>query len=120
MKGDAGVLVFEPDLLFSSKIEGLTRRLGVEVSIVTDIGELVSGFTGNPPRLIILNLDGLEGRLVSLKDFLTRKSCVSVGYYSHKNRRLREEAEESGIAVIMSRGDFVSKLQDILVEALGG
>lgn len=117
MKGDRRVLVFEPDLLFSSKIESLSGTLGLPVSTVTDFGELVRGLTGNPPQLIVLNLDALESKLASLRDAFAGKSYMSVGYYSHMNKGLAEEAERSRISTVMSRGEFVSKLQKILAEA---
>lgn len=112
------VLVFEPDLLFSSKIESEGGRLGAHVSVVTDFDRLVQELTGNLPRLIVLNLDALEGKLVSLKGVVSGKHCISLGYGSHTNRRLAEEARQSGISVVMSRGEFVNRIQDILANAL--
>lgn len=117
---NAAVLAFEPDLIFSSKIDSLTRKTGIPLTLVTDFSVLVRELTGNIPRLLLVNLDALEGKLASLKDVLSGKSCVSVGYYSHMNRGLAEEAKQSGISVVVSRGEFVTRFQNLLALALRG
>jgi hypothetical protein len=115
---NAAVLAFEPDLMFSSKIDSLTRKTGIPLTPVTDFSVPVQELTGNMPRLLLLNLDALEGKLASLKDVMSGKTCVSVGYYSHMNRGLAEEAKQSGISVVVSRGEFVSRFQNVLAKAL--
>ena len=115
---NAAVLAFEPDLIFSSKIDSLTRKTGIPLTLVTDFSVLVQELTGNMPRLLLLNLDALEGKLASLKDVMSGKTCVSVGYYFHMNRGLAEEAKQSGISVVVSRGEFVTRFQNVLAQAL--
>jgi hypothetical protein len=92
----AGVVVYEPDLFFSSKIQSLVKGLAVPASVVTDINELKRKLAENSPRLIILNLDALEGSLASLEGVFTDKPGLLIGYYSHTNRKLAEEAKKSG------------------------
>jgi len=118
MTENVNVLVFEPDLIFSSKIDSLTRKMGVTLTVVTDFGALGKELTGKKPRLLVLDLDALEGELASLKDILIGKTCMSVGYYSHMKRRLAEEAKQSGVGVVVSRGEFVSSMQDMFARAL--
>jgi hypothetical protein len=72
------------------------------------------------PRLLLLNLDPLEGNIASLKGVLSSKTCVSVGYYCNMNRGLAEEAKQSAISVVISRGEFVSRFQNLLAQALRG
>ena len=117
---NAAVLAFEPDLIFSSKIDSLTGKTGIPLTLVTDFSVLVQELTGNMPRLLLLNLDALEGKLASLKDVMSGKTCVSVGYYSHMNRGLAEEAKQSGISVVVTRGEFVTRFQNVLAQALRG
>ena len=118
MTENADVLAFEPDLIFSSKIDSLTRKMGVPLTVVTDLVALGKELTGKRPRLLVLDLDALEGKLASLKEVLTGKTWVSVGYYSHMNRPLAEEAKQSGVGVVVSRGEFVSSMQNIFARAL--
>jgi hypothetical protein len=114
------VLAFEPDLIFSSRIDSLARKTGIPLTLVTDFSVIVQELTGNMPRLLLLNLDALEGKLASLKDVLSGKTCVSVGYYSHMHRGFAEEAKQSGISVVISRGEFVSRFQNVLAQASCG
>jgi hypothetical protein len=114
------VLVFEPDLLFSSKIDGSIRKMGARVRVITDDALLLQDLRKDTPKLLILNLDALEGKLGTLWDVLSGKPCVSVGYYSHTNTRLGEEANHAGIGVVMSRAAFVNRIQEILARVLRG
>jgi hypothetical protein len=114
MTANIDILAFEPDLLFFSKIDGSIRKMGARVRVITDAAVLLQDLTKDTPKLLILNLDALEGKLDMLRDVLSGKPCVSVGYYSHTNTRLGEEADRAGISVGMSRGAFVNRIQEIL------
>jgi hypothetical protein len=120
MMATHNVLAFGPDLLFSSKIEGSIRKMGARVRVITDRAVLLQDLTKDTPKLLILNLDALEGKLDTLLDVLSGKPCVSVGYYSHTNTRLVEEANHAAIGVVMSRGAFVNRIQEILARVLRG
>jgi hypothetical protein len=120
MKSTPSIVVFEPDLLFSSRIEGQARRIGADLKFVTDYEGLLRQLRENVPELLIVNLDILETKLVQLQDILGGKSCKSVGYYSHMNVRLGEEAKQCRIGLVMSRGAFVAKLKEVLSQASRG
>jgi hypothetical protein len=120
MTANIDILAFEPDLLFSSKIDGSITKMGARVRVITDHAVLLQDLTKDTPKLLILNLDALEGKLATLRDVLSGKQCVSVGYYSHTNTRLAEEANHAGIGVIMSRAAFVNRIQEILARVLRG
>jgi hypothetical protein len=117
MKSTPSIVVFEPDLLFSSRIEGQARRLGTDVRLATDYEGLLRQLRENVLELLIVNLDLLETRLDQLQDILGGKSCKSVGYYSHVNARVGEEAREFGIGLVMSRGAFVKKIKEVFAQA---
>lgn len=116
MKSTPSIVVFEPDLLFSSRIEGQARRIGADLKLATDYEGLLRQLRDNVPELLIVNLDLLESRLGQLQDILGGKSCKSVGYYSHMNARLAEEAKRFGIGLVMSRGVFVARMKELLAQ----
>lgn len=116
----SNVVVFEPDLLFSSRIEGQAAKTAVDVKVVTDYDELLRELTESVPRFLAIDLDALEGKLASLGDAIRGKSCVSVGYYSHVNTRLAEDAKRFGIDMIMTRSAFVNRIGEILVRVSRG
>ncbi len=120
MVEEAKILVFEPDLLFSSKLDSSIRKMGDQVMLVTDQANLLQELTRGMPKVLVLNLDAPDGKLDLLRDILGREPCSSVGYYSHTNTRLAEEAKRAGIGVILPRGAFVSRIREILAKALKG
>lgn len=120
MKSTPSIVVFEPDLLFSSRIEGQARQIGADLKLVTDYDGLLRQLRENVPDLLIVNLDLLETRLVQLQDILGGKSCKSVGYYSHVNARLGEEEKRFGIGLVMSRGAFVATMKEVFAQASRG
>jgi DNA-binding NarL/FixJ family response regulator len=118
--GGEGILAYEPDLLFYSKLDNSIRKMGREVVLVTDHAKLQEELTRGLPKVLVLNLDALEGKLELLRDLLNREPCASVGYYSHTNTRLAEEVKRAGIRVVLPRGAFMSKIQKILEKAVKG
>ena len=117
MLSTSSIVVFEPDLLFSSRIEGQARRIGADLKLITDYDGLLRQLRENVPELLIVNLDLLGTKLDQLQDILSGKSCKSVGYYSHVNVRLRKEAKRFGIGSVMSRGVFVAKMKELFAQA---
>ena len=119
-KSNSRIVVFEPDLLFSSRIESEATRLGADVEIVTDLARLLSNLTDSNPALLILNLDSLKNDITRLSDGVRVKSLACVGYYSHVNTQLAQEAKRAEIGMIMPRGVFVKRIREIIVQVLRG
>jgi hypothetical protein len=120
MAREADILVYEPDLLFFSRLDRSIRKIGGQLTLVTDQTKLFQELTRGMPKVLLLNLDALEGKLDSLRVVLSRGSCVSVGYYSHTNTRLAEEAKRVGLGILLPRGAFVTRIQEILAKAVEG
>src|SRR3972149_4689311 len=80
------IVLFEPDLLFSSKVEGAAKRLNVELRVITDLAELLRDFEGSASRVFVISLDALEGKLSALKNHMSGRPRV-IGYYSHVDRK---------------------------------
>jgi hypothetical protein len=108
------VLVFEPDLIFSSKIEAAAAKAGVEIVVTSRFEELLRQLKLFIPKSIVLNLDASTGELDALKDYIKLGTIEFVGYYSHVNVGLQEEARRLGIENVLSRGTFVSRLEGIM------
>lgn len=110
------MIAFEPDLLFSSKIEGAAAKNEIEVRVVSDSEELFRTLKETTPRVLLVNLDSWEGNLARLEELARKKSCKLVGYYSHVNTRLADQAKNVGFDTVISRGAFVSGLNQMLNE----
>jgi len=112
--------VFEPDLLFSSKVESVCAKLGVETRTLTTFQDLRASLSVEPPNVLVINLDSLDDELGSLKDLIQKKPLKTVGYYSHVNAKLAEEARKIGVDLVIPRGAFANKIQDTLSELMRG
>ena len=106
--------------MFSSRIEGAAARAGVDVRFVSNLHDIVEQVDGATPRKVILNLDAAQGKLGALEELLKDGSIRTVGYYSHVNEPLAEEAKRIGIGIVLSRGAFAARLSRILEELSSG
>jgi hypothetical protein len=106
------VVLFEPDLLFASKVEAAARKLNLRMKVV-DIDSLPDELKKVGPGRFIVSLDSLEGRLSMLKERVGGNSAV-IGYYSHVKGQLAEEAKRVGVEKVFSRGAFSARIEEIL------
>ena len=107
------VLVFDPDLLFSSRIEAACRKHGLQVKIATSLEELQLQLKESFPQALIANLDVLKN-LEKLPIMSLRGSCRLIGYYSHMDSDLAKDALDSGFEMVVPRRGFMDKLSNIL------
>lgn len=111
------LLAFEPDLIFSSKIESVSHKFGVAVKVMTSVDEILKELGDSRPTALTLNLDGLQGKLDVLAEI--RKSHFLIfAYYSHVNTALAEEAKRLRIGAVLTRGAFVSQFPEMLRKVL--
>lgn len=114
------LIAVEPDLLFSSQIESVCSKLGIEIKILTTIQDLQASLSREAPKALLLDLDSLAGDLQILEELTKKKSCKMVGYYSHVNTTLADEARTLGVGLVLPRGAFVTKIRSILSDLTSG
>ena len=102
--------------MFSSRIESAAAKAGIPVKVMDTLERFIEEAKQNTPQVALVNLDAAEGKLSALEGLTQNSSCKIVGYYSHVNINLAEEAQRIGIHVVLSRGAFVNKLEGILTE----
>lgn len=102
--------------MFSSRIESAAAKLGVEVKVFGSLEEFVREASQTTTRVALVNLDLAKEKLAGLEGLSGNASCKVVGYYSHVDSQLAEEAQRLGVDVVLSRGAFVSKLEAMLKE----
>ena len=110
------LIVFEPDFLFSSRIESAAERAGIQVKVMSNLQEFLEETRKSTPRVVLVNLDATEGKLALLEEVAKKAACKVVGYYSHVNSGLAEVARSIGIGLVLSRGAFTHELEGILKE----
>jgi len=107
------IFVFEPDLIFSSKFQGLSHLIEQDFRIFTDLTTLLECARSEKPAAFIINLDttkpnGLQ-HVVSL-------GFPVMGYYSHVNSGVARAAVQSGVSQVVTRGVFVANAKSLVRE----
>ena len=105
------MFVYEPDLLFSSKFESISRQTGISFRIFSDFSELANAVQEKRPEALIINLDSVQ--LESLST-LTSSGYPVMGYYSHVNAATGKIATEMGVKYVLTRGAFLANVQSLM------
>ena len=106
-----GILLCD-DLIFSSRIGGEAKALGLTLRVAKSAGEVGRDLLQSPPRCVILDLH-LPGLVIEdlLRDLarMTPKPFV-VGYGSHVATATLKRARDAGCDVVWPRSKFVEEL----------
>jgi PleD family two-component response regulator len=121
-KLDKKVLVVVDDLLFTVKISDAAKRAGLTPEFVKS-EEDVFDRAKQKPRLIILDLNASSVqplRLISaLKGSPETKGISLIGYLSHIQGELKQQAHDAGADMVMARSAFSKNLPQILKRHAG-
>ena len=111
------ILAVVDDLFFASKIGETAKRAGVGVEFATS-EEAVLEFAARRPSLIIvdLNLNGVEPLplITKLKNHPDLKQTSILGFVSHVQGELQQEAQKAGCDMVLARSSFSQNLPQIL------
>jgi hypothetical protein len=113
------VVLYEPDLLFSSRIESMCSRSGLDVKATVTVGDLHEVVRNSVPKMLIVNLDALREPCTGLVESI-RGRCRLVGYFSHADSKLAKKARAVGFTDVIPRRIFAEKLMGILCEFSSG
>lgn len=116
--GNKKILAAVEDLLFTVKINDAAKRAGLEVEFVKSERDALDKATHEKPLLMILdlNFNGVQPlKLISkLKGNTETKPISIIGYLSHVQGELKQQAQEAGANIVMARSAFSQNLQQIL------
>jgi hypothetical protein len=113
------VFVFEPDLLFSSRIESAGHKLGLDLKVAVSVSDLKEALKESVPRMLLVNLDALGVGSKALVG-LVHGACRLVGYYSHADSNLAKEALAVGFDMVIPRRALVDRLSEIFAGTSSG
>ncbi len=111
------VLAAVSDFLFSTKINEIARSLGLEVYFLRTTSEAFREFTVKPELLIVdLNNTRVDG--ITLITRLRRDARYThlpiLGYLSHVQVQLKQQAEKAGCSLVVPRSVFADKIKGFL------
>ena len=117
-QGKKKILAVVEDLMFTVKIADAAKRAGLEVEFVKSERDVIEKATQEKPLLIILdlNFNAVQPlKLIStMKSDGEMKQISVIGYLSHVQGELKQQAQEAGANIVMARSAFSQNLQQIL------
>ena len=112
------ILAVVEDLLFTVKIGDAAKRAGLDVEFVKSERDVIDKATQEKPLLVILDLNfgAVQPlRLITkLKSNGDTKPISVIGYLSHVQGELKQQAQDAGANIVMARSAFSQNLQQIL------
>jgi PleD family two-component response regulator len=116
--GKKKILAVVEDLMFTVKISDAAKRAGLEVEFVKSERDVLEKAAQEKPLLIILDLNfgAVEplDLISKMKSDGATKQISVIGYLSHVQGELKQQAQEAGANIVMARSAFSQNLQQIL------
>lgn len=116
--GKKKILAVVEDLLFTVKISDAAKRAGLDVEFVKSEHDVLDKAANEKPLLIILDLNFNAVQplklITKLKSNGELKPISVIGYLSHVQGELKQQAQEAGANIVMARSAFSQNLQQIL------
>ena len=116
------VLAVLEDLFFTVKINESAKRAGLGISFVKSEHDVLEQAKHKPALIILdLNFHGVDAlRLIrKLKSDEHTKGISVIGYLSHIQGELKQQAQEAGCNMVLARSAFSQNLPQILKRHAG-
>ena len=111
------VLALMDDLFFQMKLAETAKQLGVEVKVATN-AEAFLGLLAGEPKLVIVDLNARSQPIAAIEELRkTQKDVRVVGFLSHVQRELADQAQAAGCDEVLPRSSFTQNLAAILSAA---
>jgi len=107
------VLAVVSDLFFSVKLTDAAKRAGLALEFVKDPNEVLEKAKGRPSLIIFdLNFEAAHPlKLIArLKGSAETKGVSLIGYLSHVQGELKQQAQEAGCDMVMARSALSQNL----------
>src|ERR1700740_3006947 len=116
--GKKKILAVVEDLMFTVKISDAAKRAGLDVEFVKSERDVIEKATLEKPLLIILDLNFNAVQplklIAKVKSDGEMKQISVIGYLSHVQGELKQQAQDAGANIVMARSAFSQNLQQIL------
>jgi PleD family two-component response regulator len=112
------ILAVVDDLMFTVKINDAAKRNGFEAVFLKSEQDVLDRLADSKPPLVILDLNAnsvdplqLVAKIRGNADY---KRTNLIGYLSHVQGELKQQAQEAGVDMVMARSAFSQNLLQIL------
>ena len=108
------ILAIMDDVIFRAKLEAAATQLGVSVTIASDAAEALR--TNLPWSRALIDLNGSHGDSLAMVRALRQAhpDRPVIGYCSHIQQDLQQQALEMGCTRVLARSAFVQQLPELL------
>jgi len=116
------VLAVLDDLFFTVKINEAAKRAGLAITFVKSQRDALDQAAGGPALIILdLNFTGIQPveLIRKFKADPNLQKINLVGYVSHVQGELKQEAQEAGCDMVLARSAFSQSLQQIMKRHAG-
>jgi PleD family two-component response regulator len=110
------VLAVVSDLFFSVKISEAAKRTGLALEFVKNPDEVLDKAKEKPSLIIFdLNFEGVNpvNLIGRLKSSAETKSISLIGFLSHIQVELKQQAQDAGCDMVMARSAFSQNMSQI-------
>lgn len=112
------ILAVVDDLMFTVKINDAAKRNGFEAVFVKSEQDALDVIQQAAPPLVILDLNSNSVQplqlISAIKSNGTHRKTSVIGYLSHVQGELKQQAQEAGADMVMARSAFSQNLLQIL------
>jgi hypothetical protein len=110
----AMIIVSVRDLMFRSKIQEAAARLGVATRFVPRSATIEQAVTETGGGTVIVDLTQ-PGILEEIRAVRRTASPHVVGFLGHLQSELMQEASAAGVDEVLARGEFVKRIEEVLL-----
>jgi CheY-like chemotaxis protein len=111
------IVAMMDDLFFQMKVAETAKHLGLELKVATN-GEALLSLLEPAPNLVIVDLNARGQPLAVIERVrAAQKDLRVIGFLSHVQRELAEQAQVAGCNEVMPRSTFTQNLAAILGSA---
>lgn len=111
------ILAVLEDLFFTVKINESAKHAGLPIQFVKSETDVMENAKTGPALIILdLNFQGIEPLklIAKLKSDEDTKSISLIGYLSHVQGELKQQAQQAGCDMVLARSAFSQNLPQIL------
>ena len=115
--GSKRIVAVLEDLFFTVKINESAKRAGMPIVFVKSVHDVIEKAKEHPTLIILdLNFQSIEPLklIAQLKSDAETKAISLIGYVSHVQGELKQQAQEAGCDMVMARSAFSQNLPQIL------
>ena len=108
------IYLLSDDLMFSSRVSGTARALGLQVQTGRTVEQIRNLLSGQAPQTLLVDLQVAGPRLGEVMQSLPQPRPFVVGYGSHVDTTALKAAKDAGCDLVLPRSKFAEMLEKSL------